>query len=372
MLANSMGQIYRWDLATKKELPILTNYKGGIVGLHDIPDGKTLIAVGEDGVIHRFDTRTNREIPDIGKYEGSPAVAVSPDRRLAVVGDRRGRLDLWELHPLKFRRTLRSGGPAVVSIAFAADGKTLAAGLKSEIVCSHDVASGRETRTISFKGTEELHWYPFSALLLSPDGRFLYLNNSVGELLLWDVDKEIARWRCKGEFASAEGAAALSPDGKTLAFAPEGTEVLLVDALTGKKRLAVKLAVNRRVGNEESVQCLAFSPDGDTLAVALGDGTIALVDSVKAEEGKRLASNSYLTGNLAFSPDGRTIAAGVMESVCLWDTATGKLVSRLEGHTDSVQSVGFGPDGRVLLSSAEDSQVYVWSLETKSGLQKKN
>jgi WD40 repeat protein len=368
MLGNFEGHIYRWDLATKKQLPVLSRYRGEIVGLHGLPDRKTLIAVGSDGLIHRFDTTTNREISDAGKYEGWPEAVVSADGRLAAVSDHRGRLDLWELRPLKLRHALRSTGSPVCSAAFAKDGKTLAVGLESETVCLYDLASGRETRRISLEKNEQtdIAARPGSRLMLSPDERFLYVNSSASELLCWDLAKGQVRWRCKGEFAWGEGAAALSPDGKILAFAPEGAEVLLLDAATGNKGQAAKLAVTDTGAIAESVESLAFSPDGSSLAVALGDGTIALLDPATAKETKRLAAGSYLTGNLAFSPGGRTIAVGVMESVCLLDTNTGKMLSRLEGHTDRINSIGFGPDGRTLLSSGYDAQVYLWSLETKA------
>ena len=382
MLSNSVGEIHRWDLATKKELPVLAIYPreimegklrlaigaDGFVGLHDVPDGKILLAVAANGLIRRFDTTTNREFSDLGNYQGSPRATVSPNGRLAAVADNRGRLDLWELRPLKLRHTLRRDGPAIVSMAFAADGRTLAAGLESETVCFHDVASGRETRRISFKKGEQRNAeaVPFSTLLSSPDGRFLCVNSSGAELLMWDLANDRVRWRAKGEFAWDEGCAAFSPDGKTLAFAPKGPEVLLLDVLSGKRQRVIRLVVTSTEPLSQRVQSLAFAPDGRSLAVALGDGTIAILDPAAARTRRRLVIKSSLNGNLAFSPDGRTIAGGVMESVCLWDTNTGKMVSRIEGHSDRVNSVGFGPDGRTLLSCGDDLQVYLWSLKVKT------
>jgi glucose repression regulatory protein TUP1 len=51
--------------------------------------------------------------------------------------------------------------------------------------------------------------------------------------------------------------------------------------------------------------------------------------------------------------------------VRIWDTQTGVLVERTEGeqgHTDSVYSVAFSPDGRHLVSGSLDKTIKMWEL----------
>ena len=55
------------------------------------------------------------------------------------------------------------------------------------------------------------------------------------------------------------------------------------------------------------------------------------------------------------SPDGRLLAAGSEDrtgdsSVWVYEVASGRVVKKLSGHSDSVKALAFSPDGRKLLS----------------------
>jgi WD40 repeat protein len=46
----------------------------------------------------------------------------------------------------------------------------------------------------------------------------------------------------------------------------------------------------------------------------------------------------------------------------VWDVATGECVQTLRGHTDTVLSAGFSPDGTKLVSASGDKTLWLWRV----------
>ncbi len=69
---------------------------------------------------------------------------------------------------------------------------------------------------------------------------------------------------------------------------------------------------------------------------------------------------------LAYSPDGQLIASGSERenAIKVWDVNSGKIIGKLDCHTDETTALAFSEDGKSIISSAKDNYVIHWSLIT--------
>ncbi|RDB17342.1 Vegetative incompatibility protein HET-E-1 [Hypsizygus marmoreus] len=79
-----------------------------------------------------------------------------------------------------------------------------------------------------------------------------------------------------------------------------------------------------------------------------------------------LEGHSESVESVAFSPDGKYIVSGSEDkTIRIWDAKTGNLVLEpLKGHSYSVASVAFSPDGKHIVSGSYDCTIRVWDAET--------
>jgi WD40 repeat protein len=174
------------------------------------------------------------------------------------------------------------------------------------------------------------------------------------------------RWRW--DFRSGSGAAGLvfSPDGGAVVAWSDAGQVVW-DAtsgipLTGEKLAEVKrtLSHNRtpdvtRDGKMRATVHRA-SPDADT--------EVRLVDLPTGKVQRVISRQGYLQGMPVFSPDGRLLVTNAMDSLCIWETATGKLQRELHGVRGVV---AFSGDGRhMACAHAKRIQVYALPDFTES------
>jgi WD40 repeat protein len=76
--------------------------------------------------------------------------------------------------------------------------------------------------------------------------------------------------------------------------------------------------------------------------------------------------HSKSVNSVAFSPDGKYLASGSDDNtVKLWSLESQKDVNMLQGHSSEVYSVAFSPDGKYLASGSKDKTVKLWSIESK-------
>lgn len=84
-----------------------------------------------------------------------------------------------------------------------------------------------------------------------------------------------------------------------------------------------------------------------------------------------LFGHSDSVGSVAFSPDGKILTSASFDgTITLWDVATRQKLGSLKGHTNWVQSLAFSRDGETLASGSADGSIILWDTATHQLIQR--
>jgi WD40 repeat protein/DNA-binding SARP family transcriptional activator len=158
--------------------------------------------------------------------------------------------------------------------------------------------------------------------------------------------------------------------GYALALSPDGTRIASTGADGRDDTVSVWQAetgreVLRLEGHDGIVHAVAFSPDGRWLATAGDDGSMRLWDATSGSSRLTLV-HGHAVRDVAFSPDGGRVAANDGADIVIREVTTGKVETRLRGHTAPIASLAFSPDGTRLVSGGLDTTGRIWDLDTGS------
>src|SRR5262249_11933123 len=120
-----------------------------------------------------------------------------------------------------------------------------------------------------------------------------------------------------------------------------------------------------------------LSPDGQLLAsLERGSRINECVVIRRVATGEKVCELPLDGANhrspIAFSHNGKTVAVSGLgyryhesDAVRLFDTATGKELRTIRGHTGRITALAFSPDGTRLATGSTDTTVLIWDLTAK-------
>jgi len=128
--------------------------------------------------------------------------------------------------------------------------------------------------------------------------------------------------------------------------------------------LDVRPVAEIKTGEVEDVE---FSPDGRYLAIGSSLGMRLYSIASLPPESIPLRAREDSVSSIGFSPDSRMLAVAFDSLIEVWDTGKRELVSSIVEHVGWVESVSFSCD-QTLLAYTSDNSSYLWDVENRKGI----
>jgi hypothetical protein len=187
---------------------------------------------------------------------------------------------------------------------------------KGRMVRLWDADTARE---VGHFGTQPIH-----ALAYAPDGKALAAGNEDGSVALWDPASGRELRRMAGHRREVRSVA-FAAGGGLLASSSFDGDLFLWDAATGKQLRRLTWGEGR-VAGPANVLAVAFSPEGRMLASveaplnSAGGSCVTLWEVTTGQMRRRLAGHEGDVNGLAFAGDGLTLVTGSSDTTALvWD-----------------------------------------------------
>jgi WD40 repeat protein/pimeloyl-ACP methyl ester carboxylesterase len=324
------------------------------------PDGKTLALAGFNGImLYGLEDHGIIEIP-----ESTRELKFSPDGNILASMSYDGSVKLWD-----WRRETTSSyidhGININAVMFSSDGQTITTTTDDSTFSWNK--NGR-FRSRLIENNEKL-----ISVVTSPDGNTLaYISEDINGKKKINVRLPNQDVKSYSLDTLSANNLFISPDKKTLAI--ETDDAFELHSLEGNRKIATisKLLPFHGFGfiRTEDGQTLFLLYAGPEVKLCNLRGDCKLTIKLKGQEEVHRAQKS---GNqeadrilyaISASPNGKILATNDDKNVKLWNLK-GDLKQTLQGHTSSVTTLAFMPNGEAIVSGSSDKIVKIWSIDGK-------
>jgi WD40 repeat protein len=393
------SQFQLWDVKKATLISTMGSDSDGDKQVVFSSDGKKLYTARADGLIRVWSVPDGSLLnsADSGILNQSSAgLALAPNGRTLAVGgwatNSLTTLCLLDAATLNVIATV-STGQTVSRVVFSPDNSTVACD-NAEYVVFIDAASGTITHSISTSANNNSN-DPIYCLQFTARGDAIVVTG-LGTAPSHISSMPIAETRgiATGALLSYQlpvDAAALSPDGGTLALVTAGYNppqpsgpgwLSFVDVASG--RVSAPVGISAWGNGSGTLSSVAYSADGTMLAVGGNihgesqGGAQGVLELHKAS-GELITSLPTSIGwiySVRFSPDGRRVVVSGSQqtstsinrsgAVEIWDVGTGTLLSTIQTpEMQNIDGAAFNQDGSLLvIGGGYNSELELWNTAT--------
>jgi len=363
--------LHLWDLESGEELRVLSGHHGLLTSVAFSPDGSKALTADWAGRVLLWDLESGAQRLHVHGHRVNVAwtggnippanvvIASSGRQALSSAGD--GTLVIWDLHDANEIRRFKGHEAPLSTVRFTPDGTFALTGsgrldlsvppYKDNSIKLWEVESGALLRV--FEG----HTDTILPLDISQDGTRMLSGSRDGSMKLWDLGsgEEIRSFVAQ---PSGVFVLSFSPDGRRAISGPVGPwpwePLILWDLETGE-------VVQRIPLNDDIATSVEINPDGLTAYATAGD--LALIDLESGQFVREYATLGRPCYDFALSPDRKSIFINGY-ALLEWNLENDQLIRKFWEHAGSRSRVEITADGRLLLSSDADGNLYLWDAQT--------
>lgn len=403
--ASSDKTLKIWNVENGSEVATLVGHQDWVRDCAYSPDGRLIVSASRDGMVKLWDARTGSPQGSLsGHRDNVGACTWSPDGRLVASRSTDGTLRLWEAETGRVNLTVSGLEGNACCCAFSPNGTRIVSGSDVFVLKAWDVNTGAELWRLQ---TSDI----VLCCAYSPDGGHILTGTGSGCLKTWDssTGREVMVLAGRGGALFGCG---FSPDGLRIVAAGSDKVIKIWSAVTG-------LLISTFEGHRGAVDACVFSPDGQWIVSASSDYSLKIwgagetLESQPATrhlapiagcayspEGERLASiaedrtlklliaetgadfgrlvvdderaseqmdeRPSVAWGCAFSSDGSRLISWFDRwstgdyQIRVWDVRSLRRIATLTGHTWTVTSADFSPDGRRVASVSSEEKLRIW------------
>jgi WD40 repeat protein len=390
-------RVLTWDVDTGRLTKVLKGHNDWIYDVAFSPRGDRIASTSVDGTIKIWDPQRGKETLTLeGPWERSRGIDFSRDGNQLATASEDGNVRIWNATPftdgVPAGRILDDGPAGPCGVVFSPDGRTLATAREDGRIQFWDAETGWETNTLPG------HDRKVSSLAYSADGKLLASSGGVqgqpSDIKIWSVSNAKLRVQIRNDLPDTRvltfhsGSEIASLDSTAINFWNESSErpIRTLRPSSAKKLTTGAAASDGNIvcasdvdgtlhvwdlrrGKSQTIDtsargpihALTFTPDGHYLLATSLIGPVRIWETTSWQEQQPLAASGS-PRSLVVAPDNQTLACGDFYGVIrTWNLRSRAAIqTRYSYPWESVDHVGFSPDGKILAVACKSGSVMLW------------